>query len=181
MNDCLFGVIILIVSRHYFQWICLGWRWSSHVYIGANSCVVKNCVKAQPLPYSNNVANNISYSISQVPFLFSFLFTSVLKLHPYYNITSVIPPSLLTHSSFLPSGRSAPACGCPGRAPWLTRGHGRVSWQFPPSPGQIAAGIHPHSGPQPPAASDHSTPPGRSSSCVCVSWVTREIQKVRGR
>lgn len=80
---------------------------------------------------------------------------------------------------FLPSGHFAPTCGCPERVLWLTPDHGWVFSQFLPSPGQRAAGIHPHSAPRPPAAWDHSTPPGRSSSCVCVSWVTRLVQKVR--
>lgn len=104
-----------------------------------------------------------------------------LKVRPYSRVRFLENSSREARPLVcLPSGHFAPVCGCPGKAPWLAPGHGWVSWQSPPSRGQRAAGIHPHSAPQLLAASDHSTPPGHSSSCVCVSWVTRETQKVRG-
>lgn len=132
----------------------------------------------------NSSNKNISYRVSQASFLFSFLFTYVIQFYPYdhCNSSSTVNPvnvNTMKASSFLPSNRFVLSCGCPGRAPWAAGAHEWVSWQFPPSPGQRAAGIRPHSAPQPQAASDHSTPLGHSSSCVCVSWVTREIQKVR--
>lgn len=111
--------------------------------------------------------------------LFSFSLSFLHLCSNYNHITSAITCTVnntvntMKAGSFLPSGHSAPACGCPGKALWLAPDHGWVFWQFPPSPGQRAAGIHHHSAPRPLAAPDHSTPPGHSSSCVCVSWETQ--------
>lgn len=159
-------------SRHYFQGIYVGRRYCWHVYIGANSWVVK--LLWYYFQYSTKVAYNISCSISQFIIHFCMKYIHICVCNP-----SNTAYTMYAHV-FLPLGHFAPVCGCPGKAPWLAPGHGWVSWQSPPSRGQRAAGIHPHSAPQLLAASDHSTPPGHSSSCVCVSWVTREIQKVRG-
>lgn len=72
---------MLIVSRHHFQGIYLGRRRSSHVYIGANCCVGKKCVKALP-HYSHTL--ELQQAIFHTPLAkFLFPFASVLPLQSF--------------------------------------------------------------------------------------------------
>lgn len=54
--------------------------------------------------------------------------------------------------------------------PWATPWCGRESAQSPLSLEWRGDGSHPHNAPLLPAVATRSTPPARSSSCVCASW-----------